>query len=322
MAELLRDGFKRPHGLLNAYVEHFSSFKVTDATSFVNSEGQGPLPVLSQYKLDFHKLKKSELMAAVLTIKSTHFFYVFADTDMLSTIHQLTTHYLMRSVLPVTLGKDEARYVEYGFARFVDSETKSVAVDEPLVLLAATYWINKHHRSSYKHFAKHIHLNDQYSNGFENYLAFCIDMIFSHRRRLNEVFAFLGTPPSWSSQEAELVALYNNNSLGVDVDISTVQHFLFSGPSVTLGTNTKSLDETSHWLNHKIHSPICFPHVAMGPDLIFILRLADGSLIWVVLQAKFIGGKNTLPRADLRHAMRSVTPSMFFLDKARRMLYA
>jgi len=229
----------------------------------------------------------------------------------------------MRSVLPITLGKDEARYVEYGFARFVDSETKSVAVDEPLVLLAATQWINMHHRSSYKHFAKHIHLNEQHSNGFENYLAFCIDMAFSHRRRLNEVFAFLGSPPSWSGQEAELVALYNNNSLDVDVDISTNQHFLFSGPSVTLGTNAKSLDETSHWLNHKNHSPICFPHHAMGPDLIFILRLADGSLIWVVLQAKYSGGKNgTLSRAYLRHAMRSVTPSLFFLDKARIMLYA
>jgi hypothetical protein len=63
-------------------------------------------------------------------------------SEMLSTIHQLTTHYLMRSDLPLTLGKDEALYVEYGFARFVDAETKTVAADEPLVLLAATHWIN------------------------------------------------------------------------------------------------------------------------------------------------------------------------------------
>ncbi len=56
----------------------------------------------------------------------------------------------MRSVLPVTLGMDEDIYVEYGFARFVDAETKTVAVDEPLVLLAATNWINLNHRSSYK----------------------------------------------------------------------------------------------------------------------------------------------------------------------------
>jgi hypothetical protein len=59
LAELLLDGFKRPHGLLNAYVEHFTNFKATDAVSLVNSEGQDALPVLSQYKLDFSKLKKS-----------------------------------------------------------------------------------------------------------------------------------------------------------------------------------------------------------------------------------------------------------------------
>ncbi len=62
----------------------------------------------------------------------------------------------MRSVLPVRLGKDEAIYVEYGFARFVDAETQTVAVDEPLVLLAATNWFNCNDLSSYKFFAKQI----------------------------------------------------------------------------------------------------------------------------------------------------------------------
>ena len=245
---------------------------------------------------------------------------------MLTTIYQLTTHYLMRSALPVTLGNDEAMYVEYGFARFVDSETKRVKVDEPLVLLAATRWINTHHCSSYKHFAKQIQLNDQYSNGFENYLAFCIDMIFSGRRRVNEVFAFLGTPPSWSELEAKLVALYDYNYTfdaeldgGVDVEEGLVQHYLSSGPSVTLGTNAKSPEETFDWLKHKTHSPICFPHDAMGPDLIFVLRLSDGSLIWVVLQAKYSLGKNGLLSRDLlRQAMRSVTPALFFRDKVER----
>ena len=68
---------------------------------------------------------------------------------MLSTIYQLTTHYLMFSVLQ-PLGEDEATYVEYGFACFMDSEMKTVAVDEPLVLLSAIHWINKKHRTSYK----------------------------------------------------------------------------------------------------------------------------------------------------------------------------
>lgn len=221
----------------------------------------------------------------------------------------------MRSVLPTTLGKDEATYVEYGFARFVDSETKTVAVDEPLVLLAATHWINANHRTSYKFFAKQINQHDPSSNGFENYVAFCIDMIFSNKRRINEVFHFSGSAPSWTTHEAELVALHHTS---VDfIEQSTVRNFYFSGPSVTLGTNAKSPEDTSAWLQHDSQAPFCFPHISMGPDLIFVLRLVeDGSLIWVALQAKYSLGRNgLLSRPFLRRAMRSVTPSFFFLDK-------
>ncbi|KAJ3505936.1 hypothetical protein NLJ89_g7152 [Agrocybe chaxingu] len=293
-AELLQNGFKRPHGLLKAYVEHFTNFKITDAMSLVTLEGLDALPVLSQYKLDFSKLKK--------------------NSDMLTTIHQLTSHYLMRSVLPITLGKDEATYVEYGFARFVDSETKTVAVDEPLVLLAATHWTNANVRTTYKSFAKQIQVHEPASNGFENYVAFCLDMIFSYRRRLSDIFTFHGEIPAWSNLDAELVGLHRT-SLD-QVETSTVRHFLFSGPSVTLGANAKSPEETSEWLDHRSPTPMCFPHISMGPDLIFVLRLSDGTLIWVVLQAKYSLGKNgKLSRSSLRQAMRSVTPSTFFLDK-------
>ncbi|CAA7263844.1 unnamed protein product [Cyclocybe aegerita] len=293
-AELLQNGFKRPHGLLNAYVEHFTNFKITDAVSLVASESLDALPVLSQYKLDFSKLKK--------------------NGDMLTTIHQLTSHYLMRSVLPITLGKDEATYVEYGFARFVDSETKTVAVDEPLVLLAATHWINANVRTTYKSFAKQIQVHEPASNGFENYVGFCLDMIFSYRRRLSDIFTFHGDVPAWGNLDAELVGLHRTS---LDrIETSTVRHFLFSGPSVTLGANAKSPEETSEWLHHQSPTPMCFPHISMGPDLIFVLRLSDGTMIWVVLQAKYSLGKNgKLSRLSLRQAMRSITPSTFFLDK-------
>lgn len=312
VAELLRNGFRRPHGLLNAYVEHFTNFNVTDAITFVEEEGTDSLPVLSQYKLDFSKLKKSWCIVSVLS--SMLLSKLFAGSDMLTTIHQLTTHYLMRSVLPGFLGKDEATFVEYGFARFVDHETKTVAVDEPLVLLAATHWINANHRTSYKFFAKQIHLHDPSSNGFENYMAFCIDMIFSQKRRIGDVFSFGSDPPTWVDLEAELVSLCRTD--GGNIEASSARHFQFCGPSVTLGTNAKSPEQTLAWLQHRLHPPICFPHVSMGPDLVFVLRLSDGSLIWVALQAKYSLGKNgSLSRPLLRHAFRSVTPASFFLDK-------
>jgi hypothetical protein len=238
---------------------------------------------------------------------------------MIATIHQITTHYLMRSALPGSLGKDEAAYVEYGFARFTDSDTNMVAVDEPLVLLAATHWTNENYRSSYKFFAKQIHLHDPKSNGFENFLAFSLNLAFSERHRLNEIFTFSGTLPPWASEEAQFVAL-SRTELG-DIEEGFVRYSEYFGPSVTLGTNSKTTDETSAWLEHRSHAPLCFPHIAMGPDLLFILRLSDGSFIWVALQAKYSLGKNgSLSRIFLRRALRSVTPAQFYIDKVRALV--
>ncbi|KAH6904037.1 hypothetical protein BKA70DRAFT_1299336 [Coprinopsis sp. MPI-PUGE-AT-0042] len=246
LSEVIADRFRRPHSLLNAYIRHFSGFKVTDAQQFVDEEPCLPLPVFSQVKIDFSKLRK--------------------NSEMLSTIHQLTTHYLMRSDLPLTLGKDEALYVEYGYARFVDAETKSVAADEPLVLLAATHWINANHLSSYKHFASQIH---QHEPEFERI------------RELPGVLCFplSGAPPAWAEQRAQLVALERVSSSVVESGIA--KRYSASGPSVTLG-------------------------------------LEDGSQVWVALQAKYVkrrAGKDYLAREYLRKAMKSVTPSKFFLNK-------
>lgn len=243
------------------------------------------------------------------------------DNDMIATIHQITTHYLMRSTLPGSLGEDEATYVEYGFARFTDPDTSAVAVDEPLVLLAATHWTDEHYRSSYKFFAKQIHLHDPRSNGFENFVAFTLNLAFSDRHRLNEVFTFSGTSPPWAHEEAQLVGLYHTE-LG-EIEEGSVSYSQFCGPSVALGINSKTTEETSAWLEHRIHAPFCFPHISMGPDLLFILKLTDGSCIWVALQAKYSLGKNgALSRIFLRRAMRSVTPSQFFVDKVRALAIA
>ncbi|KAG6826257.1 hypothetical protein H0H87_007591, partial [Tephrocybe sp. NHM501043] len=292
VSELLDNRFRSPHTLLNRYIELFTDFTPTDAQDYVNSEKTG-VSISSRYRLDFHKFNK--------------------NPDMLATIHQLTTHYLMRSTIPGSLGQDEKMYVEYGFARFVDADTHTVAVDEPLVLLAATHWINENYRTSYKFFAKQIHVHDPASNGFENYLAFCINLSFSKPQRLDEVLTFCGTSPSWACQEAELVSLLRTTQ---GIEVSPVRHSTISGPSLTLGVNAKTTRETIAWLQHEKSTPICFPHQSMGPDLLFILRLADKRMIWVAVQAKYSSGKNgVLSRLFLRRAMRSVTPSKFFIDK-------
>ncbi|KAF5335766.1 hypothetical protein D9611_009667 [Ephemerocybe angulata] len=293
VSELLLNGFEQPHALLNAYVHHFSGFTVTDGADFIEPQTE-PLPVLSQYKLDFSKLNKRE--------------------DMLATIHQLSAHYLMRATFPNPLGKDEEIYVEYGFARFVDSETKTVVVDEPLVLLAATHWLNRNSRTCYKYFAKKIHYHDPVSNGFENYIAFCLDMALSKSRLVRDVFTFQAPVPAWANLEAKLVALHRTG-MGT-LELSPVRHFDFVGPSLTLGVNAKSPEEMAAWLDARKPAAMCFPHTSMGPDMMLVLQLSDGSLVWVAVQTKYSQGRNgSITRPLLKQAMRSVTPSLFYVDK-------
>lgn len=59
MAELIDNGFQKPHTLLNTYIEHFTDFKPTDAQKFIEAEDSAPISISSRYKLDFHKLTKS-----------------------------------------------------------------------------------------------------------------------------------------------------------------------------------------------------------------------------------------------------------------------
>jgi hypothetical protein len=233
---------------------------------------------------------------------------------MMSTIHHLTNQYMIRSTLPGRLGTDEATFVEYGFARFTDSATQTIAADEPLVLLAAAHWTNHNYLSTYKLLCKEISNHEPSTNGFENYIAYCIAKAFAAgQHRIDQVFSFYGKTPPWARSRATLVGLHRTDIGAIEVcpvDISKP-----AGPTVSFGVNAKQVSETKDWLMHLSAAPICFPHAAMGPDILLVLRLeTTGSLIWVAVQAKYSTEKS-LRRGDLRHAIRSVTPSEFFVYK-------
>ena len=232
---------------------------------------------------------------------------------MLPTIHRITTHYMMRYVTPY-LGRDETMYVEYGFARFDDSDTRVIVIDEPLVIVAAICWMDQNCRETYRCLSREISTHEKSFNGFENYIVYCIDLIFSEARRLSDVFNFHGQVPPWANMEAKLVSVYR---LSLDkVEICVACFARTTASSANLGTNAKSSDRTMSWLEHRRHSPFCFPDQSMGPDIMFVLQLSDQSLIWVALQTKYSKGrKGRLEKGLLRHAIASVTPSNYFLDK-------
>lgn len=226
----------------------------------------------------------------------------------------------MRSTTTTSLSGDKAKYVEYGLARFVGSETEAVVIDEPLVFLAVTQWMNKNHRTSHDFLTQDIsaHNPQEGFNGFENYVAYCLDLIFSKKRRLDEVFEFHGKVPPWATSEAEIVAIQRPGTQGSGKVETGVASFSDSkAPSVTLGVNAPSVPNLLSWLEHDETQPaFCFPHRWMGPDILFILRLSKGGSIWVALQAKY-SKRSELANELMSRAVRSVTPSEYFLNRVR-----
>ncbi|KAK2467560.1 hypothetical protein APHAL10511_000415 [Amanita phalloides] len=323
VTELLAHGFRQPHRLLNAYIQQFTGFDPTDGhTAILEEEEEESLESLSletRYKLDFSELAN--------------------NYDMMSTIRHLISHYIMRSVLPGPLGKDEALYVEYGFARFKCSDGESswssksktrqvstfAALDEPLVLIAAHRWIedSEKYTTNYKYLTRHITTHcpssTSPSNGFENFIVHCIDLVFAKNSpKIMDFFTFHGPAPPWAKLQAELVSIYilpESSVVGTvtGIEHAAVKHAHFAGPSASIGTDAKTPNSTLEWLAHGSRVPFCFPCRAMGPDIIFVLRLSNDKLLWVALQAKLCFSR--IDRERVKKAVRSVTPKNFFLDK-------
>ncbi|KAJ7462035.1 hypothetical protein FB451DRAFT_1404526 [Mycena latifolia] len=59
--------------------------------------------------------------------------------------------------------------------------------------------------------------------------------------------------------------------------------FVQDGIPPPAATSAYDLNDIVSWMKHRHRTPFCIP-AASNPDLIFVLKLADGSFIWVVFQ--------------------------------------
>lgn len=254
------------------------------------------------------------------------------------TLQNITYQYLIRSVSPRKLGKDEKLFVELGFARFTGEEANKPELHEPLPLLAL---LSEYCDESYSYFAHSMNVHqssgsDNIYNGWEDYLAFCLPLAFGEGRQVSQILHFEQVP-SWANQSAEIVALHKTESGQLEIGVVKPPLSCTKGldglrqedyhlspvarPSMTLGRACLSVAEVIKWLKHGYDTPFCFCAQAMGPDIVFILRLHDGGLVLVALQAKLVGdndkGCQTLPLSTLEHSIRTVTPQYFFLQETR-----
>ncbi|KAJ7741220.1 hypothetical protein DFH07DRAFT_751229 [Mycena maculata] len=297
VSELLAAEFKHPHEILNAYIYELTTPPKRNTTTTVQTEPSVVVDVLIFF-----------------TLLTGH-----PDHDELATIAQIVCRYWMRSELdnPMVV-ESEAKFVEWGFARFLPSKTNrrkaSTRMDEPIALLALGQWLNAgFHESIYHRLAINVGCHRAIGeNTLENYLAFCFAKIFTWKnRRVDQIFTFPKGVPHWAKQTAQMISLCRDPSTS-ELDECPVD--LMSRPSYSIGTHSTGIEDTKAWLKHDLPAPICFPDTTMGPDLLFILRLKDGSKIWVAVQSKF-SSRTPLSAETLRDAIRTVTPNQFFSSK-------
>ncbi|KAF8336739.1 hypothetical protein F5887DRAFT_986297 [Amanita rubescens] len=302
VTELLLHGYRYPNLLLNEYIHQCTEFTPTDDHEAVLKEerrggSSKDINIEPMSSWNFEKFEKNS--KRLLEIDG--FFPLF----------------VMRSIYLGTLGDNDLLWVENGFARLRKVPDKGVVFDEPLVVAAANHWFSEK-RYTFPYFRRNIWTNDPKgtTNGFENFITYCLARIFGVEdgQKLKHVFQFHGTEPKWADKRASLVSVCVS-ATGNKPQVNDVRFTEYSGPSPMLGTYAKTQEETLQWLGHHSRTAFCFPCREMRPDIIFVLKLRNGRLLWVVLQAKYCGQNELLDKSTLDDAIKSVTPEHFFRNK-------
>ncbi|KAK7452133.1 hypothetical protein VKT23_012238 [Stygiomarasmius scandens] len=160
---------------------------------------------------------------------------------------------------------------------FSDTSAISVAVDEPLVLIAATYWFESEGRAllNLDYFNDIISSSSAYKcqPSFQiNFIALSLAVALSEGQPLSTIFTFADSAPSWSNQTAELVHKTNRS----------FRPFHFFSEDQKLVESAASLSDLANWLkSHK--TPFLSYQSGGEATLLFALKLGNKRHIWVTL---------------------------------------
>ncbi|KAJ6449439.1 hypothetical protein C8R47DRAFT_358570 [Mycena vitilis] len=295
---LLIDGFRTPHKLLNDYVQTTTTFRPTDYTD--DEPFRYPIDV------DVSELKS----------------YFFSGSPLLkSTIQHVLLHYLAADQPPSPFSQDLTCLVAAGFGRFTDKELSQVVMDEPIFLIRAARWLCEPPPREHNTYLRGV-LTPQLHSCFDvltyrrpsltsrslaAFLSFYLARAFDNGSTLSKVLAFAHIPiPEWADQTAELVV-----SPGEAGSFTT---FSESSASTPLTSSASALSGVASWLDGSegARTPFCLSHAA-DPDLLFVLRLADGKLVRVILRCVVTDA--ALEKVPLEQMICQLEPDALFREE-------
>ncbi|KAM6496474.1 hypothetical protein JOM56_009180 [Amanita muscaria] len=278
-----------PQKLLNAYVRVFTDFSPIDCDSkLLEIEPDVDFPQLDGFPWDKIKQKK----------------------DMLKELSTSVYTYITRGEYPMWYNEMQD-LVEYGVARF-KGQGDEVIVEEPMALVGIVRYFEKEGFT----IDGDIRARMQAAKGvaFEEAVLLSCTRLFRVGARLSDVFRFHGAVPDWADQKGWVVS-----RKGQGLEVADIVNGSPIVPSIGVAYYAKNPDDVENWIISK-PSVWCVPGTLMGPDLMAWLRLEDGKLILLLIQAKCYleGNKNTLVPKVTAEAIRSLIPNKFYDSLHRR----
>ncbi|KAJ7163109.1 hypothetical protein C8R46DRAFT_1221906 [Mycena filopes] len=310
---LINGGLETPHTRLNDYITERTGFEPQDAIDEVAKEvAAAGLKSDRLWRDNFRTIDFSKISFATKSIFMEILFQYMAT---------------QRDSPP--LGPEHIDLVNSDYALFGDRELSAISITEPLVLVAAAQKLLLPHPNTlltlHEHTTYHpnnrpatflgsMRLNaPRTARALSHCLVFYLARVFGEPRPLSDIFKFPHKVPTWADQSGQLVRLHRDS---MEVEHSSVS---LTDTSLPLATETSSAEETAAWLDHRHGTAFCLPS-SSTPDILFVLKLADDSFIWVALRA--IATDEPIQVDDLKTALSQLEARNLFTGEGDKTLQA
>lgn len=225
---------------------------------------------------------------------------VVSDLSVRFDTHEVLLHYLVTGEHPKCFPKERLKLVKYGMGIVRDADVSQIFIDEPTSLVGAARWFTMRQAekldedsdnddtevytiTDLTYLSQSVKQVSQRPHSTAPYVALYLAHAFDGSRLLSDVFTFPDRSPSWAEQTARLVIIHPVKDVE-DLNTTEVRSSEIWTSATPLAVRSKSYADTIAWLKHDISTPFCIPS-SPNSDLIFVLKLADGRLMWVVLHS-------------------------------------
>ncbi|KAL1701247.1 hypothetical protein EV121DRAFT_212554, partial [Schizophyllum commune] len=200
--------------------------------------------------------------------------------------------------------------VVHGVAHYADAAGKDAVVDEPGVLMHLSSTIFPPSSPMHGFFPDELSSFLTKPPSHNPYpLVFVVTIMRALEQRvhrLNELFQFAGIGPSWTEQTVQLVRVFHPGG-GRSPHARVYKSALSS-----MSRETTWATDSAEWLSHETKAPFCLSSGFSHADVLFVLRLEDGRLLYVALAVLFKNAHVEVDAAKIQAKFAHLAPHRLF----------